>query len=64
MDHALSRSATALLSSQSANGACYSRIRARMDRPRTLSAPKLARQIYTTITKGEEYTKRGLDRFE
>jgi len=63
---ALRLAAAALRSSQSALGAYYRRMCARMDKPKavTAAAHKLARLIYAMLTKGEEYTDRGQDYFE
>ena len=58
---ALRLAAAALRSSQSALGAYFRRMCSRMDKPKTVTAAphKLARLIYTMLTKGEEYTDRG-----
>lgn len=63
---ALRLSAAALRSSQSALGAYFRRMCARMDKPKavTAAAHKLARLIYTMLTKGEEYTDQGQDYYE
>ena len=63
---ALRLAAAALRSSQSALGAYFRRMCARMDKPKavTAAAHKLARLIYTMLTEGEEYTDRGQDYFE
>lgn len=63
---ALRLAAAALRSCQSASGAYYRRLCARMDRAKavTAAAHKLARLIYAMLTKGEEYTERGQDYFE
>ncbi len=63
---ALRLAAAALRSSQSALGAYYRRLCARMDKPKavTAAAHKLARLIYAMLTKGQEYTDRGQDYFE
>jgi transposase len=63
---ALRLAAAALRSSQSALGAYYRRMCARMDKPKavTAAAHKLARLIYAMLTHGEEYTDRGQDYFE
>ena len=63
---ALRLAAAALRSSKSALGAYFRRMCARMDRPKAIAAAahKLARLIYTMLTKGEEYTDRGQDYFE
>ncbi|GHU04461.1 hypothetical protein FACS1894158_04820 [Betaproteobacteria bacterium] len=58
---ALRLAAAALRTSQSALGAYFRRMCARMDKPKaiTAAAHKLARLIYTMLTKGEEYTDQG-----
>lgn len=63
---ALRLAAAALRSSQSALGAYFRRMSARMDKPKavTAAAHKLARLIYTMLTKGEEYTDQGQDYYE
>jgi transposase len=63
---ALRMAAAALRSSQSALGAYFRRMCARMDKPKaiTAAAHKLARLIYTMLTKGEEYTDQGQDYYE
>lgn len=63
---ALRLAATALRTSQSALGAYFRRMCARMDKPKavTAAAHKLARLIYTMLTRGEEYTDQGQDYFE
>lgn len=63
---ALRLAAAALRTSQSALGADFRRMCARMDKPKavTAAAHKLARLIYTMLTKGEEYTDQGQDYFE
>ena len=55
---ALRLAAAALRTSQSALGAYFRRMCARMDKPKAVAAAahKLARLIYTMLTKGEEYT--------
>jgi hypothetical protein len=55
-----------LRTSQSALGAYFRRMCARMDKPKavTAAAHKLARLIYTLLTKGEEYTDQGQNYFE
>lgn len=55
---ALRLAAAALRTSQSALGAYFRRMCARMDKPKavTAAAHKLARLIHTLLTKGEEYT--------
>jgi transposase len=63
---ALRMAAANLRTSQSALGAYYRRICSRMDKPKaiTAAAHKLARLIYTMLTKGEEYTDQGQDYYE
>jgi transposase len=63
---ALRLAAAALRSSQSALGAYFRRLCSRMDKPKavTAAAHKLARLIYTMLTKGEEYTDQGQDYYE
>jgi len=63
---ALRLAAAALRSSQSALGAYYRRLCARMDKPKavTAAAHKLARLIYAMLTHGQEYTDQGQDYFE
>ena len=63
---ALRLAAAALRPSQSALGAYYRRLCSRMDKPKavTAAAHKLARLIYTMLTKGEEYIDRGQDYYE
>jgi transposase len=63
---ALRLAAAALRTSQSALGAYYRRLCARMDKPKavTAAAHKLARLIYTMLTKGEEYTDQGQAYYE
>jgi transposase len=58
---ALRLAAASLRTSQSALGAYYRRLCARMDKPKavTAAAHKLARLIYRMLTKGEDYTDRG-----
>ena len=58
---ALRLAAAALRSSQSALGAYFRRLCSRMDKAKavTAAAHKLARLIYTMLTKGEEYTDQG-----
>lgn len=58
--------AAALRTSQSALGAYYRRMCSRMDRPKavTATAHKLARLIYTMLTKGEQYTDQGQTYYE
>ena len=63
---ALKLAAASLRSSKSALGAYYRRMCARMDKPKavTATAHKLARLIYTMLTKGEEYTDQGQEYYE
>ena len=63
---ALRLAAAALRTRQSALGAYFRRMCSRMDKPKavTAAAHKLARLIYTMLTKGEEYTDRGQDYYE
>ena len=63
---ALKLAAAALRTSQSALGAYFRRMCSRMDKPKavTAAAHKLARLIYTLLTKGEEYTDKGQDYYE
>jgi len=63
---ALRLAAAALRTSQSALGAYFRRMCSRMDKPKaiTATAHKLARLIYTMLTKGEEYTDQGQDYYE
>jgi transposase len=63
---ALKLAAAALRSSQSALGAYYRRMCARMDKPKavTAAAHKLARLIYVMLTRGEEYTDQGQQYYE
>jgi transposase len=63
---ALRLAAAALRSSQSALGAYFRRMCSRMDKAKavTAAAHKLARLIYTMLTKGEEYTDQGQDYYE
>jgi len=63
---ALRLAAAALRTSQSALGAYYRRMCARMDKSKavTAAAHKLARLIYTMLTKGEEYTDQGQAYYE
>ena len=58
--------AAALRTSQSALGAYFRRMCSRMDKPKavTAAAHKLARLIYTMLTRGEEYTDQGQDYYE
>lgn len=63
---ALRLAAATLRSSKSALGAYYRRLCARMDKPKavTAAAHKLARLIYTMLTRGEEYTDQGQEQYE
>jgi len=63
---ALRLAAAALRTSRSALGAYFRRMCSRMDKPKavTAAAHKLARLIYTPLTKGEEYTDQGQEYFE
>jgi transposase len=63
---ALRLAAAALRTSKSALGAYFRRMCSRMDKPKaiTATAHKLARLIYTMLTKGQEYTDNGQDYFE
>ena len=63
---ALKLAAAALRPSQSALGAYFRRMCSRMDKSKAVAAAahKLARLIYTMLTKGEEYTDQGQDYYE
>jgi transposase len=63
---ALRLAAAALRTSQSALGAYFRRLCARMDKPKavTAAAHKLARLIYSMLTKGEQYTDQGQAYYE
>jgi transposase len=63
---ALRLAAAALRTSQSALGAYFRRMCARMDKAKavTAAAHKLARLIYSMLTKGEEYTDQGQAYYE
>lgn len=63
---ALKLAAASLRTSQSALGAYYRRLAARMDKPHavTACAHKLARLIYTLLTKGEAYVDQGQSQYE
>jgi transposase len=52
--------------SDSALGAFYRRLRARMDKPRanTAVAQKLARMVYFMLTRGEAFVDQGQQRYE
>src|SRR5206468_3475812 len=63
---ALRLAAAGLRTSQSALGAYYRRMCSRMDKPKAVAAAahKLARLIYTMLTKGEEYVDHGQAYYE
>jgi transposase len=63
---ALRLAAAALRTSQSALGAYYRRLCARMDKPKavTAAAHKLARLIYAMLTRGQQYTDQGQAYYE
>ena len=63
---ALRMAAFSLSRSQSALGAYYRRLSARLDKPKaiTATAHKLARLIYTLLTKGEQFVDQGQDYYE
>ena len=63
---ALRLAAASLRASKSALGAYYRRLCARMDKPKavTAAAHKLARLIYTMLTRGKEYTDQGQEQYE
>ena len=63
---ALRMAAVSLKSSQSALGAYYRRLCGRLDKAKaiTATAHKLARLIYTMLTKGTEYVDKGRDYFD
>ena len=63
---ALKLAAAALRPSQSALGAYFRRMCSRMDKSKAVAAAahKLARLIYTMLTKGKEYTDKGQDYYE
>ena len=63
---ALKVSAMTLAHSDSALGAFYRRLCARMDKPRanTATAHKLARMAYFMLTRGEAYVDRGQQHYE
>ena len=58
--------AQSLYRSESALGAFYRRLSARMDKPRanTAAAHKLARMVYFMLTRGEAYVDQGQQRYE
>lgn len=63
---ALKMAAMNLTHSQSALGAFYRRLCARMDKPRanTAAAHKLARMVYYMLTRGEAFVDQGQQRYE
>ena len=63
---ALKLAAAALRPSKSALGAYFRRMCSRMDKAKavTAAAHKLARLIYTMLTKGQDYTDQGQDYYE
>lgn len=63
---ALKLAAMSLSRNDSALGAFYRRLCARMDKPRanTAVAHKLARMIYFMLTRGEDYVDQGQQRYE
>lgn len=63
---ALKLAAMSLSHSDSALGAFYRRLCARMDKPRanTATAHKLARMVYFMLTRGEAYVDEGQQRYE
>jgi len=63
---ALKLAAQSLHHSDSALGAFYRRLSARMDKPRanTATAHKLARMVYFMLTRGEEFVDQGQQRYE
>ena len=63
---ALRLAAAGLRTSQSALGAYFRRMCSRMDKPKAVAAAahKLARLIYTMLTRGEEYTDQGQAYYE
>jgi phage-related tail protein len=63
---ALKLAAMALRTSRSALGAYFRRLCAHMDKPKavTAAAHKMARLIYTMLTKGQEYVDQGQDYYE
>lgn len=63
---ALKMAAMSLSHSDSALGAFYRRLCARMDKPRanTATAHKLARLVYLMLTRGEAYVDAGQQRYE
>lgn len=63
---ALKLAAQSLCRSESALGAFYRRLCARMDKPRanTATAHKLARMVYFMLTRGEAFVDRGQQHYE
>jgi hypothetical protein len=63
---ALKLAAQSLWHSDSALGAFYRRMSARMDKPRanTATAHKLARMVYFMLTRGEAFVDQGQQRYE
>lgn len=63
---ALKMAAMALSRSDSALGAFYRRLCARMDKPKanTATAHKLARMVYFMLTRGEDFVDQGQQRYE
>ena len=63
---ALKMAAMSLSHSDSALGAFYRRLCARMDKPsaNTAVAHKLARMVYYMLTRGEEFVDQGQQRYE
>ena len=63
---ALKMAAMSLSHSDSALGAFYRRMSARMDKPRanTATAHKLARMVYFILTRGEAYVDQGQQHYE
>ena len=63
---ALKMAAMALCRSESALGAFYRRLCARMDKPKanTATAHKLARMVYFMLTRGEAFVDQGQQRYE
>lgn len=63
---ALRLACSGLRTSQSSLGAYFRRMCARMDKSKAIGATahKLARLVYTMLTKGEEYTDQGQDYYE
>jgi transposase len=63
---ALKMAAMSLARCDSALGAFYRSLRARMDKPRanTAAAHKLARLVYFMLTRGEAYVEQGQKRYE